>query len=346
MAELHIAKYHGTGNDFVMLEDLKDERPLVAELVAALCDRHLGVGADGAIRVTRGTDGDDFFMDYRNADGSLAEMCGNGVRCLAKLVFERGYTHSRELRVGTRAGTKHVSLDVHDGAVTSVTVGMGAPAFARGEIPMGGPAGEPFLREPFDVDGTTFKASAVSMGNPHLVLFVERDPRDVDVHALGGRIERDPRFPNRTNVEFVAVEDGALRTRVWERGVGETMACGTGACAALVAANEAGLVPAKAEVRFSGGTVLVERTADEVLLTGPAERVFEATIDDAWLAARAASSSEAVGRTGASSSGAVGRTGTSSSGAVGRTGASSSGAVGRTGASSSEAVGRTEGLSS
>jgi diaminopimelate epimerase len=286
MRELQLAKYHGTGNDFVMLEDLEDERPLSAELVGALCDRHLGVGADGAIRVTRGTGDADFFMDYRNADGSLAEMCGNGVRCLAKLVFDRGFTRDTSLKVGTRAGTKHVSIDFREGAVASVTVGMGPPAFMRGEIPMEGPADEPFLTEPFEVDGTTFKASAVSMGNPHLVLFVERDPRDVDVHGLGRRIEHDPRFPSRTNVEFVSVEDGALTTRVWERGVGETMACGTGACATLVAANEAGLVPATAEVRFPGGTVIVERTEREVLLTGPAERVFQATIDDAWLAAR------------------------------------------------------------
>jgi diaminopimelate epimerase len=136
------------------------------------------------------------------------------------------------------------------------------------------------------VDGQTFKASAVSMGNPHLVLFVERDPDEMDVRTLGPRIEGDPRFPERTNVEFVAIQDGAVRVRVWERGSGETMACGTGACAALVAANEAGLVPARAEVRFPGGTLLVERTPREVLLTGPAERVFAATIDPAWLAAR------------------------------------------------------------
>jgi diaminopimelate epimerase len=286
MPELHIAKYHGTGNDFVMVEDLDDVRPLTAELVAALCDRHLGVGADGVIRVTRGMAGDDFFMDYRNADGSLAEMCGNGVRCLAKLVRDRGFTDRTELRVGTRAGTKRVSIGLRDGEVARVTVGMGPPAFARGEIPMEGPSDEPFLTEPFEIDGTTFKASAISMGNPHLVLFVERDPGDMDVHAIGRRIEHDPRFPERTNVEFVAVQDGALTTRVWERGVGETMACGTGACATLVAANEAGLVPAKAEVRFPGGPVLVERTETEVLLTGPAERVFEATIDGTWLAAR------------------------------------------------------------
>jgi len=285
--ELTIWKYHGTGNDFVMLEDLDDERPLVPELVAALCDRHRGVGADGVIRVTRGTEtGTDFFMDYRNADGSLAEMCGNGVRCLGKLVVERGLTTATELEVGTRAGVKHLWIDVEGGVVRAVTVGMGPPAFARGEIPMSGPAGEPFLTEPFDVDGRTFKASAVSMGNPHLVLFVERDPDEVDLREIGPRIEHDARFPEKTNVEFVAIQDGAVKARVWERGSGETMACGTGACAALVAANEAGLVASRAEVRFPGGSLVVERTDLEVFLTGPAERVFEARIDPAWLVFR------------------------------------------------------------
>src|SRR5919197_1216827 len=171
-----IWKVHGTGNDFVMVEDLEDARPLSAELVAALCDRHTGVGADGVIRVAPGQNpGEAFFMDYRNSDGSLAEMCGNGIRCLGKLVFEHGLTTETELEVGSRAGTKHLSLDLADGVVRTVTVGMGPPAFARGEIPMQGPASEPFLTEAFEVYGQSFKASAVSMGNPHLVLFVERD---------------------------------------------------------------------------------------------------------------------------------------------------------------------------
>jgi diaminopimelate epimerase len=284
---IRIWKYHGTGNDFVMLEDLADQRPLSAGFVEAVCDRHKGIGADGVIRVTRGqVEGEDFFMDYRNADGSLAEMCGNGIRCLGKLVVEHGHTTETELEVGSRGGTKHLSLDVRDGVVGSVTVGMGPAAFARGQIPMDGPADQPFLTEPFEVDGHTFKASAVSMGNPHLVLFVERDPAQVDVRTLGPRIEHDPRFPQKTNVEFVAIDDGGVRARVWERGSGETMACGTGACAALVAANEAGLVPARAEVRFPGGTLVVERTEDDVFLTGPAECVFVATLDEAWLAAR------------------------------------------------------------
>lgn len=287
MSEVQIWKYHGTGNDFVMLEDLEDERPLTGGLVAALCDRHTGVGGDGVIRVTRGLDvGTDFFMDYMNADGSLAEMCGNGIRCLGKLVYERGHTDATEVEVGTRAGARHLSLGVADGIVERVTVGMGPPAFERGRIPMAGPADEPFLTEPFEIEGRTVKATAVSMGNPHLVLFVEQDPDAVDVRSIGPEVEQDPRFPEKTNVEFAVVDDGGLKVRVWERGSGETLACGTGACAAHVAANEAGLVPARAEVRFPGGTLVVERTADEVLLTGPVERVFEAVLDAGWLRAR------------------------------------------------------------
>jgi len=286
VTELRVWKYHGTGNDFVMLEDLDDERPLSSGLVAALCHRRFGVGADGVIRVTRDVGGSDFFMDYWNADGSVAEMCGNGVRCLAKLVYERGHTRQTELDIGTRDGVKHVSLDVADGAVRSVTVGMGPPAFARSQIPMLGPADEPFLAEPFEVLGHTFKASAVSMGNPHLVLFVDDDPARSDVARIGPAVENDAMFPEKANVEFVAVAGDGLSVRVWERGVGETMACGTGACAAVVAANEAGLVPVRSQVRFPGGAVTVERTADDVLLTGPAERVFEAVLDDAWLSSR------------------------------------------------------------
>jgi diaminopimelate epimerase len=286
VTELRVWKYHGTGNDFVMLEDLDGERALSSELVAALCDRRFGVGADGVIRVTADVAGSDFFMDYWNADGSVAEMCGNGVRCLAKLVYERGHTRRTELDIGTRDGVKHVSLDVREGVVRSVTVGMGPPAFARSRIPMLGRADEPYLAEPFEVLGHTFKASAVSMGNPHLVLFVDDDPARSDVARIGPAAENDAMFPEKANVEFVAVAGDGLSVRVWERGVGETMACGTGACAALVAANEAGLVPLRSEVRFPGGTVTVERTAEDVLLTGPAERVFQATLDDAWLQSR------------------------------------------------------------
>jgi diaminopimelate epimerase len=302
MAELHITKMHGTGNDFVMVEDWDGALDLSPQLVAALCDRHFGVGADGLIRVASPavaarmgveSDGTDAFMDYRNADGSEAEMCGNGVRCLAKLAFERGLVNGTELTVATRGGPKRLWLDVGDlgRAVRSVKVDMGPPELAVDRIPMQGPAGSNFLAEPFAHDGVSYKASAVSMGNPHLVLFVEQDPDQVDVHRIGRQLEHDPRFPNRTNVEFVAPAADGIKLRVWERGVGETMACGTGACASLVAASLAGLGPRTASIHFPGGTLLGEWADDTVYLSGPAERSFAGVVDTddllrVWGAAR------------------------------------------------------------
>jgi diaminopimelate epimerase len=291
MTELRFAKYHGTGNDFVMIEDPDDRIALSSELVAALCHRRFGVGADGLIRVTgpagaarAGLEDQaaaaDLFMDYYNADGATAEMCGNGVRCLAKLAFERGLTDRTELAVATRGGLKRVWFEPNGREVRTVTVDMGEPAFERGRIPMAGPADKPFLTEPFEHDGMSFKASAVSMGNPHLVLFVDRDPDAMDVHRIGPELEHDDRFPNRTNVEFVAPTEGGVKVRVWERGVGETMACGTGACASLVAAHLAGLAPRRAGVRFPGGTIDVDwREGGPVWITGSAERVCEGTVD-------------------------------------------------------------------
>jgi diaminopimelate epimerase len=285
MDELRIWKYQGTGNDFVLIEDVDDRVSVDEELARRLCDRRFGVGADGVIRVAP-AEGADFFMDHRNADGSLAQMCGNGIRCLGKLVFDRGLTDRRELDVGTRSGVKHLSLHVDAGAVDRVTVGMGRARFELGTLPMEGDPTSTFVGEPFEVDGRSYKATAVSMGNPHLVLFVEEDPDDVEVSTIGPMVERSPRFPERTNVEFVAVQGDGVKVRVWERGVGETMACGTGACAAVVAANEAGLVPSRAPARFPGGVLEIERRPDdEVLLTGPAVRVLEGVLDPAWLRA-------------------------------------------------------------
>ena len=285
--ELKFSKYHGTGNDFVLLEDLDDERPLDRSVVAALCDRRFGVGADGVIRVVRGSDGADFFMDYRNADGSLAEMCGNGIRCLGKLVFERGITAATELDVDTRGGARHLSLRVEGRVVREVTVGMGPPNFTKAAIPMRGPAWETFVSESVDIgEGMTVKATALSMGNPHLVLFVDDDPDRYHVGHIGPALEHHELFPEKTNVEFVQLQGDELKARVWERGSGETMACGTGACAVLVAANEAGLVPTKAVVRFPGGPLTVERLEHDVLLTGPAEKVYDGVADPAWIANR------------------------------------------------------------
>jgi diaminopimelate epimerase len=283
---LRISKYHGTGNDFVLIEDLDDERPLSAELVRALCDRRFGIGGDGVIRVTR-AEGADFFMDYWNRDGNVAEMCGNGIRCLGKLVFERGLIDRTELDVMTRGGVRHLSIREENGVVDAVTVEMGRPAFARVAIPMTGPEDETFLQQPVEAEDTVFRGSAVSMGNPHLVLLVEQDPDEIDVATIGRSLEHDPLFPEGTNVEFVYPSEGGLKARVWERGVGETLACGTGACAAFIAVSQAGRVARRGTVRFPGGPLEIEwAESGEVFLTGPAERVFEGLLDETWLSAR------------------------------------------------------------
>jgi diaminopimelate epimerase len=280
---LEFSKYHGTGNDFVMVTDLDDAIELSPKLVAAICDRRFGVGADGVIRIT-GAEGADFFMDYRNADGSVAEMCGNGVRCLARLIHDRNLSSATTLAIDTRAGIKTVSLNLDGDRLESVTVDMGPPAFARSAIPMRGPAWEGFQMQSIEAAGRTFTGSDVSMGNPHLVLFVDEQPADMPVISAGPLLETHEAFPEKTNVEFVHIAGDRLLTRVWERGVGETMACGTGACAVLAAANEAGLAPARAEVVFPGGTLTVERTPEGTMtLTGPAEHVFDGRLDPALL---------------------------------------------------------------
>jgi diaminopimelate epimerase len=265
-----------------MVVDLDDERPLEADLVAALCDRRMGVGADGVIRLMRANQPDaSFVMDYRNADGSVAEMCGNGARCVGKLVHDLGLSDERAFAIQTTGGVRRLRLHDDGGEVHRVTVEMGVPGFTRASIPMRGPAWETFLGQPFDVGGgTTLKASAISMGNPHLVLFVEDDPERFHVGHIGPALERHDLFPEGTNVEFAYVRADGIKARVWERGSGETMACGSGACAVAVAANEAGMVSDRTVVRFPGGALEVERLeSGEVLLTGEAERVFEGMID-------------------------------------------------------------------
>jgi diaminopimelate epimerase len=276
VSELRVWKYQATGNDFVMTHDPEDRRPLSADEVRALCDRRLGIGGDGSIRVTARTDGRPF-MDYRNADGSLAEMCGNGLRCVALLLRDVDGAAGSSFEVETRSGTRRVEL-ASDGRVS---VDMGEPNFTKAAIPMRGPAWETYLREPLDLGGgLVVTASAVSMGNPHLVLFVEDEPERFHVAHIGAVLERDDRFPEGTNVEFANVGEDEIVARVWERGSGETMACGSGACAIAVAANEAGLADRRSLVRFPGGVLEVERSeSGSVLLTGTASRVFETTID-------------------------------------------------------------------
>jgi diaminopimelate epimerase len=212
-------------------------------------------------------------MDYYNADGDVAEMCGNGIRCLAKYVADRGLAKGDAMKVDTRAGIKELALyRDRDGLVNRVRVDMGAPILTRAEIPVAG-EGDP-LHVPLGIDGGSFEAACVSMGNPHAVIFLDHLSR-VPVERWGPAIETDQIFPAKTNVEFTEVlSEREVRVRVWERGVGETQACGTGACAAAVAANLRELTGRTVAVHMPGGTLHIEWTDETVYLTGPVEEVF------------------------------------------------------------------------
>lgn len=268
---LDIVKAHGTGNDFVVVEDLDDGVVLDDAVVAALCHRRRGVGADGVIRIAPGMHAP-VFMDHRNADGSRPEMCGNGIRVLAKYCFDRGILAGSTAVVETRAGDRRVVAHRDaSGHVSQVGVDMGAPE-------LGG------LATVLDVDGTAVTASLVGMGNPHAVVFVD-DVAAAPVRSLGPAIETHPAFPAGVNVEFAAVAPGGrVDMRVWERGVGETASCGTGACAVAVAAVETGRAPRRVDVSLPGGVLHVDY-AEVVEMTGPAVEVFCASVDVAALGA-------------------------------------------------------------
>ena len=281
---MRFAKYHGIGNDFVMLADPRDEIVLTPDLARRLCDRRFGVGADGVIRVGSGRDGASVFMDYLNADGSIGEMCGNGIRCLALFARAEGLTDATELAVATRAGTKVVRV-LED---RRVRVDMGAPVFDPADVPVRA-TGRDALSTKLELPGEIVEAACLSMGNPHAVLFVD-DPGSAPVTTLGPVVENHGAFPHKTNVEFVkVVDERRIEMRVWERGVGETLACGTGACAAAVAARLLAGAADTLVVGLPGGELEVAWTGSRdaeapVFLTGPAVESFTGAVDSGALA--------------------------------------------------------------
>lgn len=293
MDDLAFTKAHGTGNDFVVIADVADALDLSPDLVRALCDRRTGIGADGVIRIGAGDKGADVFMDYRNADGSVVEMCGNGVRVVAKHVVDHGLVKvaagrdPTHVAIGTRAGIRTVQARRGpDGNVHDVTVDMGVAVFD--------PAAVPFLthQEPgpdgfaVDVAGTTVVMNVVSMGNPHAVIMVD-GVADAPVNHLGSALQQHPQFPQAVNVGFVEQRDGhTIRLRVHERGVGETQACGTGACAAVAVLQHRGALADHATVEVLGGVLEVARDDNgRLLMTGPAVEVAHGTVAAAWLQA-------------------------------------------------------------
>lgn len=281
MESVRFVKMHGLGNDFIVLEGVTRPLPEVdwGRAARALCRRRFGVGADGLILVLP-SDKVDFRMREFNPDGSEAEACGNGLRCFAKFVYEHGLTERTEIEVETLGGIVKPSLKVEGGKVVSVRVDMGPPRLKPSEIPAK-VEGESTVDVPIEVDGETVRATLVSMGNPHCVLFVE-SVDNAPVHDLGPKLEHHPLFPKRTNVEFVEVVSASeLRMRVWERGAGETLACGTGACVSLVAASLKGKAGRRAKVRLLGGDLLVEWSERDghVYLEGPAEEIFRGEVN-------------------------------------------------------------------
>jgi diaminopimelate epimerase len=271
-------KYHGLGNDFVLLDRLDGGNPPAPEQAIAACERRRGIGADGVLTVLP-SELAAARMHVTNADGSVAEMCGNGLRCVARHLAETRFPEARELLVETGAGLKRCELHRHGGRVEEVTVEMGAPVLEPARIPMAVSA-ERFVGGEIEVGGLRLRATAVSMGNPHLVLFGLDRRRAPELAPL---LERHPLFPARTNVELAEVCGDGLDVIVWERGCGFTQACGTGACAAMVAAVLEGRLQAGVErpVKLAGGTLRVAVAAglDGVRMRGPAARVFEGTTD-------------------------------------------------------------------
>ncbi len=279
-AGVSFVKMHGIGNDYVYI-DARDSVPEnLPELARRMSDRHFGIGSDGIILIRRADQkGVKHRMQMLNADGSESEMCGNGLRCVAKYLYDRKLEKSEAFPIQTGAGVLSVTITPQAGkrVAEKIRVNMGQPRFLRGEIPMVGDANSKCLIEPFLVGNREFIITALSMGNPHCVIFLDKPPTDELVLGVGPLIEKHPFFPRRTNVEFVFKQpDGTLMQRTWERGAGETLACGTGASAVCVAANLNGLTGRKVKVKLLGGELDMEWNEKDncVYKTGPAVEVF------------------------------------------------------------------------
>ena len=276
---MKFVKMHGAGNDFVVMDGTRESIPedQLPDVAISACDRHLGVGGDGIILVLPSRIAN-FRMRMFNPDGSEAEMCGNGMRCFAKYVFDRKIHTDVVLTVETLAGVKTLKLNAAGGKVQTVRVEMGEPKLLRSQIPMTGSDTE-VISQPLKVAGKKLTVTCVSMGNPHCVTFVD-NVENYPVDKIGPELENHPRFPRRTNVEFVEVlSRGEIKMRAWERGAGETLACGTGACAAVVASILNDKVARKVTTHLPGGDLFIEWMGDgRLFMTGPVEEVFEGKI--------------------------------------------------------------------
>ncbi len=298
---MRFTKMQGCGNDYIYINGFteqigQEEKP---DLVRCISDRHFGIGGDGAIFINPSEEAD-FEMEMYNADGSRAEMCGNGIRCVAKYVYDKGLTDKTDISIISCGQIKYLQLFLKEGKVDSVRVNMGAPELRPEQIPVtmegagsvsgdtsvsgrndGGVNGkESVIDEPITVQGKEYRMTCVSMGNPHAVIFMDDVP-GLKIEQIGPDFEKHERFPKRTNTEFVKVLDrNTVQMRVWERGTGETLACGTGCCATVVACILNGLTDNKVTVKLLGGEIFIrwDREEDVIYMTGPAVTVFEGEI--------------------------------------------------------------------
>ena len=287
---MKFTKMHGCGNDYIYVDGSKEkvrekDKP---ELVRRLSDRHFGIGGDGVIFINPSEEAD-FEMEMYNMDGTRAEMCGNGIRCVAKFVYDKGLTDKTSISIVSCGNVKHLELSVEDGKVSAIKVNMGQPILKAEEIPVTIENNDGFMIKddgavisaPIEVGGQNYKMTCVSMGNPHAVVFVD-DVSSLELEKIGPLFENHACFPRRINTEFVKVLDREnIEMRVWERGTGETLACGTGACASVVASVLNGLTQEQVTVKLLGGNLQIrwDREEDLVYMTGPAATVFEGEIE-------------------------------------------------------------------
>ncbi len=278
MAKLKFTKMHGAGNDYIYVNGFTQTIENPSELALAISDRHFGIGSDGLVLILP-SDNADIRMQMFNSDGSEAEMCGNASRCVGKYAFDNGLTDKTKISLETKAGIKYISLLEGDAKARKVTVDMGEPILDAETIPVVADK-SPVLNLPLTIDGKVWEMTCVSMGNPHAVTFTE-GIKDLDLPVIGPKFEKNPVFPRKTNTEFIEVVDrNTLNMRVWERGAGETLACGTGACASAVAAVLNGFTDRKVTIHLLGGDLEVEwrETDNRVYMTGEAVTVFEGEI--------------------------------------------------------------------
>lgn len=285
---MKFTKMHGCGNDYVYVDCTKEVIPNISETAIRVSDRHFGIGSDGLILI-KASDVADFEMDMYNADGSRGKMCGNGIRCVAKYVYDHGLTDKTTITVNTLSGIKTLKLTVEDGKVSKVRVDMGEPELIPAQVPvkasvlgLADDRREAIVAEPLEIKGRSYDITCVSMGNPHCITFIGEDVRDFPLEEVGPVFEKHELFPERVNTEFINVIDkDHLRMRVWERGSGETLACGTGACAVAVASYLNGFTGRSVDIELLGGhlEIVYDEKTNHVFMTGPATEVFSGEID-------------------------------------------------------------------